>query len=265
MVEGMPLLLLVAVILAAAVMAGVWFVAMRIRNAGIVDVAWAGTFGVLAAIYALAGRGYGPRKILICSMMILWSLRLTAYLYRRVAGMHPEEDGRYQQLREAWSKNLGARLFWFFQLQGLLNVLLSVPVLLACLNPELGLRWLEWVGAGIWVIAVAGESLADRQLERFKADPRNRGSVCQSGLWYYSRHPNYFFEWLVWLSYFVFALASPFGYFTLYCPLLMLFFLFRVTGIPLTEEQAVRSKGDAYREYQQTTSAFVPWLKRAAR
>jgi steroid 5-alpha reductase family enzyme len=99
-------------------------------------------------------------------------------------------------------------------------------------------------------------------MKRFKADPANKGKVCEAGMWRYSRHPNYFFESLVWWAYFLFALGSPFGWTTVFCPLLMLWFLFRVTGIPLTEEQAVRSKGDAYREYQRTTSAFVPWFKK---
>ncbi len=109
---------------------------------------------------------------------------------------------------------------------------------------------------------MAGEGLADSQLKRFRAQPENRGQICQAGLWNFSRHPNYFFEWLVWVGLFIFALGSPLGCATLYCPALMLFFLLRVTGIPLTEELSLKSKGDRYREYQQTTSAFVPWFKK---
>jgi steroid 5-alpha reductase family enzyme len=111
----------------------------------------------------------------------------------------------------------------------------------------------------LWLGAIAGEALADRQLQRFKADPANRGAVCQRGLWRYSRHPNYFFEWLVWVAYFVMALASPWGWLTLYCPALMLYFLLRVTGIPLTEQLSLQARGTAYAEYQRRTSAFVPW------
>lgn len=108
-----------------------------------------------------------------------------------------------------------------------------------------------------------GESVADRQLDRFRRDPANKGRVCRVGLWRVSRHPNYFFEWLLWVAYFTFALASPGGWLTAYCPALMLYFLFRVTGIPTTEAQALRSRGDDYRECQRTTSAFVPWFRRA--
>ena len=114
----------------------------------------------------------------------------------------------------------------------------------------------------IWFIAVAGEGVADWQLKQFRSRPENKGKICQSGLWNYSRHPNYFFEWLVWVGFFVFAWDSPFGCFTVLCPALMLFFLLRVTGIPLTEELSLKSKGDAYREYQRTTSAFVPFFKK---
>ena len=109
-------------------------------------------------------------------------------------------------------------------------------------------------------MALAGESAADRQLEAFRRDPANRGKTCRVGLWRVSRHPNYFFEWLVWVAYFVFALASPWGWVTIYCPALMLFFLFRVTGIPATEAQALKSRGEDYRQYQRTTSAFFPWF-----
>ena len=114
-------------------------------------------------------------------------------------------------------------------------------------------------GAALFVLSVIGESIADAQLRRFRADPANRGKVLQSGLWRSSRHPNYFFEWLVWVAWLVIALASPYGWIAGYCPLLMLWFLYKVTGIPATEEQSLKSKGEAYREYQRTTSAFIPW------
>jgi steroid 5-alpha reductase family enzyme len=247
----------------ALMMLTVWVIALRIRNAGVVDIAWAGGFSILAALYGSLGPGYPPRRLLIALMFGLWSLRLTAYLYVRVMGHHPVEDGRYQQLRREWAPNVNARLLAFFELQALLDVVLAAPLFAACLNPEPDVSVLEWAGFALWCVALAGESLADRQLQRFKASASHEGRVFQEGLWRYSRHPNYFFEWLIWCAYFLFALASPWGWVTVYCPLLMLYFLFKVTGIPMTEEQAVRSKGDEYREYQRTTSAFVPWFRRA--
>lgn len=113
------------------------------------------------------------------------------------------------------------------------------------------------------MVALAGEALADRQLAAFKADPGSRGRACRAGLWRYSRHPNYFLEWLVWVAYAAFALTSPWGWTSAYAPLLMLFFLLRVTGIPMAEEQALRSRGADYREYQRTTSALFPWFPKA--
>jgi steroid 5-alpha reductase family enzyme len=254
---------LAAAALLSLVMAAVWGIAVRIRNAGIIDIAWSANFSLLAVLYAALLPGHLPRRLLIGAMTALWSLRLATYLYRRVMGHHPVEDGRYVRLRQQWAPHADRRFFWFFQLQGALNLVLAAPLLLACANPSPSIHPLEWAGLGLWAVALAGESLADRQLDAFRRDPANRGQTCRAGLWRFSRHPNYFFEWLVWVAYFVFALASPWGWATLYCPALMLLFLFRVTGIPATEEQALRSRGDDYREYQRTTSAFVPWLPKA--
>jgi len=102
--------------------------------------------------------------------------------------------------------------------------------------------------------------IADAQLVRFKRDPKNKGRVCNAGLWRYSRHPNYFFEFLIWVSFAIVALPAQHGYLGLISPLLILFFLVRVSGIPATEQQAIRSKGEAYRNYQQSTSPFIPWF-----
>ena len=122
---------------------------------------------------------------------------------------------------------------------------------------------MEWAAAVLWLLALAGESLADRQLATFKRDPAKVGRVCDVGLWRYSRHPNYFFEWLVWVAYALFALPAAWGWLSVLSPLLILCLLLRVTGIPLNEAQAVRSKGDAYRRYQAATSAFIPWFPRS--
>jgi steroid 5-alpha reductase family enzyme len=155
------------------------------------------------------------------------------------------------------------KFLFFFLFQGLLDLVLAIPFLVGSLNPSAPVAPLEWVGVAIWAVALAGETAADRQLERFKANPSNRGRTCREGLWRFSRHPNYFFEWLVWIAWAVFALASPGGALALVCPALMLFFLLRVTGIPATEAQALASRGNDYREYQRTTSAFVPWFPKA--
>ena len=179
-------------------------------------------------------------------------------------GHHPTEDGRYQQLRRDWGEQLGVKMFFFFQAQAVLLVVLTVPFLLAARNPAPGWHPLEIAGLVLWLVALGGEALADAQLARFKRDPANRGRVCAVGLWRLSRHPNYFFEWLVWIAYALFASASPWGWTTFYCPALMLYFLLVVTGIRYTEDQLLRSKGDAYRAYQRRTSAFIPWFPKSS-
>jgi steroid 5-alpha reductase family enzyme len=254
------LLILSALAGLCLVFAGVYWLARRINNYGIVDIAWSYAFAVLALYYALFAPGWPVRKALITAMAVLWSLRLGTHLYHRVMGHHPVEDGRYVQLRKDWAGNFAPKMFGFFQLQAVSVVLLGVAFFIVCLNPSPRLHPLEVAGAILWLLALTGESLADRQLAAFKHDPANKGKVCDAGLWRYSRHPNYFFEWLIWVAYFVFALASPHGWIAVIGPASILYLLLRVTGIPLTEEQSLRSRGDAYRRYQQTTSAFVPWF-----
>lgn len=237
-----------------------YFYCRRLDNYGFVDVAWAYAFLMIAIYFSWQGDGWGPRRAFIAGLAVLWSLRLGTHLLKRVAAHHPVEDGRYVQLRRDWGDLFALKMFGFFQLQALSVVLLSLPFLMPAKNPAPHFHSLEYFGIFIWLVALAGESLADAQLRHFKRNPANHGQVCTVGLWRYSRHPNYFFEWLVWVGFACFALASPFGWMGLLSPLAILYLLLRVTGIPLTEEQAVRSKGDAYRRYQQTTSPFVPWF-----
>lgn len=257
-----PLLVLSALAGLCAVFALFYLLARRINNYGIVDIVWSYAFAVLAVFYAACAPGWIARKWLIATMAALWSLRLGTHLYRRVMGHHPVEDGRYVQLRKDWAGNFAPKMLGFFQLQAASVVLLGLAFFISCLNPAPQFHALEVAGALLWLLALGGESLADAQLAAFKRDPANKGRVCAVGLWRYSRHPNYFFEWLVWVAYFVFALGSPWGWAAVVGPASILFLLLRVTGIPLTEEQSLRSKGDAYRSYQQTTSAFVPWFPR---
>jgi len=243
-------------------MFAIWLLSVRLNNAGIVDVGWSTGLVILAVWYAWQGPGFGPRKWLTAGMVTFWGLRLASHLIRRIAS--EPEDGRYQQLRREWAgKNINRRFFFFFEFQALLDVVLSLPMLLAAMNPEPELSVLEYAGVALWLVAVIGESVADAQLAAFKRNPANRGRVCQAGLWRYSRHPNYFFEWFIWVAWLVYALASPWGWLAVVCPALMLFFLFRVTGIPATEAQALRSRGEEYARYQATTSAFVPWFRKS--
>ncbi len=242
-------------------------VAARIRNAGIVDGVWSLGFGVLALFYALAGAAPVSRRCLMATLAVVWSLRLGIHLMNRIRRHHPLEDVRYAELRREWGAAVRWKMPGFFLLQGVLQVVLSVPFAVVCSHATPSLGWLgwsslEWSGLALWVVAMTGEAVADYQLQRFRAHPPEPGAVCNTGLWRYSRHPNYFFEWLIWCAFGLLASAAPFGWLCVFAPLLMLYFLLRVTGIPMTEALSLRSKGDAYRAYQRTTSAFVPWFPR---
>ncbi len=252
------LLVGIGINLSMVLMAVVWVVCRKLNNAGFVDVAWSYGFSVVAVVYALAGQGDPLRKGIIAVMVLVWSLRLGTHLLFRVSRHHPKEDARYQALREAFPKRTWLMFFGFFLLQGLLIGVLSTPFAIACANAAPDLSVWEIAGVLLWLTGLGGESLADAQLQRFRGNPQNGGKVCTDGLWRYSRHPNYFFEWIIWIAFFVFALGSPGGWIAVICPLIMLHFLCNVTGIPPAEEQSLKSRGDAYRDYQRTTSAFFP-------
>jgi steroid 5-alpha reductase family enzyme len=240
-----------------------WLWQRRTRNAGWVDVGWAMGLAIMALVAALLGPAPWERRLLIAGMGGLHGLRLGLHLGHRVAS-DPQEDGRYQAIRAAWKTHLNAKFFVFFQAQALLDVLLGLPFLLAAWNPRPDLHPLELAAALLWLIAWIGESLADQQLRRFKAKPQSRGLTCRIGLWRYSRHPNYFFEWLVWVAYLLLALSAPWGWLAVFCPALMLYFLLQVTGIPYTEAQSLRSRPEDYARYQRETSAFIPWFPKKA-
>jgi steroid 5-alpha reductase family enzyme len=246
---------------AAALMTTLWLVQRRTRNAGIVDVAWALATGALGAAFAVSADGAWPRGLVVAALAAVWGVRLGVHLWTRVA--REAEDGRYRQMRAEWGAAADRNLLVFFQVQALWAVLFALPMLAAAGSP---VPWSVWdaIGVGLWLTGLCGETIADRQLAAFRAAPANRGRVCQTGLWRYSRHPNYFFEWLHWWSYVTLAVHAPLWWVPLAAVGAMGWFITRVTGIPPTEAQAVRSRGDAYRHYQRTTSAFVPWPPRAA-
>ncbi|MBW4890661.1 DUF1295 domain-containing protein [Mucilaginibacter sp. HMF5004] len=255
-------LVVICLLACSGIMVLVWIWAFKIRNAGVVDIFWSYNFPVIALLLVLFADGFAPRTILACSMIGIAGFRLGTHLMVRIVSHIDEEEGRYQQLRKEWQPNPDRAFFWFFQAQAISNVLLAIPFFIIAINTAPNLSVLEYIGTGIWLIGFFGEAIADWQLKQFKKDPKNKGEVCDKGLWNYSRHPNYFFEWMMWLSYFVFALASPYGYLAIISPAIILYLLLKVTGIPATEEQSLRSKGDKFRAYQKTTSVFVPWFKK---
>lgn len=241
---------------------GAWLWHLKLKNAGVIDIVWGANLALAAVVYAIFSAGWAPRRMAIAAMVSLTGLRLSYYLGRRVLG-HPEE-GRYVALRQDWGAHIELKFLGFFLFQAVLVGLLSMPFLLACLNPTSAFHPLELAAATLFALGFLGESASDAQLKAFKADASNRGKTCRVGLWNYSRHPNYFFEWTMWFSYFVFACASPWGWATVYAPALMLHFLLNVTGVKITEEQCLRSRGEDYAKYQREVSGFVPLPQRKA-
>jgi steroid 5-alpha reductase family enzyme len=245
--------------LAAVVMSAGWLWQRQHRNAGIVDVLWSLGIGVGAVLYAALLDGAPLPRVLLAILAGLWSLRLALHLAHRVFG--EPEDGRYRQLREHWHGHQG-KMFLMFQFQALLIVWFSIPFLAVARNPVPTATLWTAAALAIWIASIAGESLADRQLARFRADPGNRGRTCRAGLWRYSRHPNYFFEWLHWFTYVALAVGSRLPWLSLVGPVLMYVFLRWVSGIPFTEAQALRTRGEDYRRYQQSTPLLFPWFPR---
>lgn len=254
---GAGLSILAALIVSAIVFSLLWVVQKRTGDSAIVDVAWSLGVGVCGAFFCLQATGNVSRRWIIAVLVLLWAIRLSVHVYGRVKKL--PEDGRYTELKERWGEQADWRMFRFYQFQALAAVLFALPMLIAaCNNSPIGI--IDYIGIAIWLFALAGESVADMQLNQFRYNPQNNGKVCKQGLWKYSRHPNYFFEWLHWWSYVLLAITGSFGWLAIFAPLSMLFFLLRVTGIPSTEKQALKSRGDAYREYQRTTSSFFPWF-----
>lgn len=246
-----------------AIMLGLFAVQLRTRNAGIADAGWAFCMVWVAAFFAgwewfqsaepdAVGRDRF-RIMLIGAMGVVWAGRLGLFiLFNRVIGR--PEDTRYAGIRAA--RGAGANRFFlvWFLAQIPFSMLFGVCFLAAIRGSG------PWIPALVlFIIAVGGELLADAQLAAFRADPKNRGTTCRRGLWRYSRHPNYFFEWLHWFVYVILAWGGGWWFAVSFIgPCLMLFMLFRVSGIPLTEKRSLESRGDDYREYQRTTSVFVP-------
>jgi steroid 5-alpha reductase family enzyme len=255
-----PEALIVALGLSAA-MGGAWFVAERTGRSGWIDAIWTFATGLAGVVLALAPESPGLlRPFLVAGLAALWSLRLGFHIVSRTA--RGGDDPRYRQLRDEWGDRASGRLFWFLQVQAAAGLVLALSIAAAAHRPggELDLR--DALGVALFAVAALGERSADRQLAGFGRDPKNKSKICDVGLWGYSRHPNYFFEWLVWVSFAIIAIAPagqyPWGWFGLAAPVLMYVLLVHVSGIPPLEAHMLRSRGDAFRLYQARVNAFWP-------
>jgi len=245
----------------AILMAGAWLVQQRTGNSGWVDTIWTfsvGLVGVSGALWPVAGASPNARQWLVAGLVAIWSLRLGVHIAVRTAGI--TDAPRYAAFASEWGADSPRRMFVFLQNQGLGSIPLVFAIFVAARFPGDALGLQDYLGALILLAGIAGEALADAQLKSFRANPANKGQVCDIGLWRWSRHPNYFFEWFGWLAYPVIALSPNYawGLATLLAPVFMCWILVYVTGIPPLEAQMLRSRGDRYRDYQSRTSRFFP-------
>jgi steroid 5-alpha reductase family enzyme len=244
---------------AVGFMAFVWLLSLPTKNASLADIFWGLGFVLLAWLSFFGAGGYLGRKLLLTLLTSAWGLRLSLHIAWRNWGHG--EDRRYQ----AWRAKRGASFWWVslftvFLIQAVLLWFVSLAVQIGQISPTPAhLTGLDLLGSLVWVAGFTFEAVADWQLARFKADPANRGKVMNQGLWRYSRHPNYFGESLIWWGLFLIALATPHGWWALISPLVITFLLLKVSGVTLLEKDIVERRPE-YREYLETTSAFIPWF-----
>jgi steroid 5-alpha reductase family enzyme len=248
---------------AATLLGTLYLVQRRTRNATAVDAGWAASIVLIAVLAAVLGPGDLSHRVLIAVLVVLASGRTTLLVLRRLGD---EEDARYRELRSRWRERGREQLTFavFYQAQALVAAVLAIPFVLTVFNPHDGLEPVEWAGTALWLVAAGLELVADEQLRRFKTDPDRKGQTLRTGLWRYSRHPNYFGQTVTWIGFALIATAAPWGWIAWFAPVLILYLVLFVTGVPPAEERALASRGEDYRRYQRETSVFVPWFPRKA-
>jgi steroid 5-alpha reductase family enzyme len=254
-------MMLIGLCLVMFVMSGVSIVANRWKNAGLVDIFWALGFVGLALLYGELGHGWQPRQLLVNGTLFIANFRLAMHLYKRF--QPTVEDGRYAALRQSWmltySPSQINTMFTAVILgQGVLLTLLTAPIAMACPNPTPYFYPVEIMGGLVWLLGMIVAAVADNQLARFKRHNTDKQAVCDTGLWAYSRHPNYLGEWLTWVGYWLMACGSPYGVWSVFVPGAMYVLLRYLSGVGATESLALATKGEAYRRYQQRVPVFFP-------
>lgn len=241
-----------------------WVLSLVLRNSSIVDPFWGTGFVVANWLYfALTPDGFPARKWLVAILVTVWGLRLSVHLLLRNWGKG--EDFRYRK----WREEAGSPWWWrsffkVFVLQGLLLWVISAPLLVAQFSPNPAhLTILDFLALAVWVVGFFFEAMGDLQLARFRANPANKGKVLDTGVWRFTRHPNYFGDATQWWAYYLFAAVAG-GWWTIFSPILMTGMLLRVSGVTLLEKTLATTK-PGYREYVESTSAFIPWLPRKRR
>jgi steroid 5-alpha reductase family enzyme len=252
--------ILVALLIPTAIMIGVWAYHERTHKSGWIDVAWTAAVGLGAVGGSLwPFDGVAARPGLYAAMAALWSLRLSWHLAQRTLG-HPD-DVRYAKMRKEWGASSPLKMFGLLLFQAVVAAVLAICVVLVARAPASGLTGADIAAAALFLVALIGETTADAQMRSFRAAPANHGKICDVGLWRWSRHPNYFFEWLSWVAIAIGVLAAPAwlpGWIALAAPLMMLHLLLNMSGVPPLEAHMRRTRGSAWAAYVARTSRFVP-------
>lgn len=234
-----------------------FLVAQVIRNNSIVDMGWGFGFILVALVTFFSQGAFVERNLLITVLILIWGGRLTYHIIRRNWGK--PEDFRYAKWRREWGRWLVPRAFLqVFMLQGLLMLVIAYPIILINASPEPGLGLLDYIGLLVWITGFIFESVGDKQLAVFLKVPANRGHIIQSGLWKYTRHPNYFGEATMWWGIFILALSVPLGWSGVISPLTITAMLLFVSGVPMLEKEL--KKNPEFEEYARKTSIFIPWF-----
>lgn len=237
----------------------IWVWSVIIKNVSIVDIFWGVGFVIANVVYVWMSESLNPRKILMLILVSIWGLRLAIYLAFRNIGKG--EDFRYQEFRRTYGEGRYWWLSYFqtFLLQGILMMMISLPLLGISLSEDSGaLNLLDYFGILLWLIGFTFEAVSDFQLSRFKKNANNKGKVLNTGLWKYSRHPNYFGDSVVWCSYAVFSIAAG-SYWHIIGSVIMILLIIKVSGVSLLEKTLKNTKPQ-YQEYIYKTSSFFPWF-----
>ncbi len=237
----------------------VWAWQLKSKNAGVVDAVWGVIFPIQAVVYYISIANFSIKNLIVLSIISFWGLRLGIYLAVRNIGK--PEDKRYAQIRIESGGKANQKILVFYLVQVFLAIILFIPVYFIFQNLRSEFSIFDYLGIALFAIAAIGEASADEQLRVFKSKPENNGQIMNQGLWYYSRHPNYFFEWIAWVSISILSLNVAWGSLAIICPVTMYVLLTKGTGIRMTEATILTTKSEKYKIYMASTSPFFPWMK----
>lgn len=231
-----------------------WLFSLARNDVSFVDSLWSLFFLLAAVIFAFDAQPLSERGVLVLALVAIWAVRLSAYITLRNWG--EPEDYRYQAIRAANEPGFAFKsLYIVFGLQGLLAWFIAMP-LLPAITADSGLNAIDALALVVWLIGFVFEAGGDYQLRKFRSDPSNKGRVLNTGLWRYTRHPNYFGDFCIWWAFYLFAVAAG-GWWSIAAPLLMSFLLLRVSGVAMLEK-TITNRRPEYADYIQNTNAFFP-------